>query len=72
MRKIHERMQVERRSGISPSNKTLFLATCRDLELSEIASSWKAEEESTDRDELCWEPFDNWNNGPALLVNRER
>lgn len=72
MHAIHTRMQMERVSGVSPATKELFLVACRKLELSEIASSWSAEDESADHDELCWEPFDNWNDAPSMLVNRER
>ena len=71
LHRIHERMQLERMTGVSPVNRDLFLAMCRDLENGEIASSWITDDK-TDSNELCWEPFDNWNNAPDFLVKRER
>jgi hypothetical protein len=74
MRKVHERMYLEKISGISASNKDAFLAFCREQEAAGLVGSTQAKslEKECDSNAMTWSTFDDWNNSPVFSFDRQK
>lgn len=71
---VHERMRLERISGISAANREEFLAFCCEQEALGSAVNAQAgyTEEGFDKNAVYWSVFNDWNNSPAFSLNRRK
>lgn len=65
LRRLHQRMTLERVSGIPAADKAAFLAFCREHE----AATMQTGDESS---AITWSTFGDWHNSPVFSFDRSK